>query len=182
MTERKKPAVPKKTGVKSKTRTKKTTAVEKIVDAPKKHAVTHRVQTEPSAKHERITYIVAIGRRKSAVARIRYTAKGSGLFLVNGQDARVYFPTFEMQKIINDPFELVQHQRLGDLSIKVNGGGKHGQSEAVRLGISRLLVTILGDHRTPLKRAGFLTRDPRVKERKKYGLKRARRAPQWQKR
>lgn len=127
------------------------------------------------------TYIVAVGRRKSAIARVRFSETGSDLFLINGHDARSYFPTFEMQKIIYDPLTLAAPIK-GDISVKVGGGGKHGQAEAIRLGISRVFVKIKPDLRSSLKRAGFLTRDPRVKERKKYGLKRARRAPQWQKR
>ncbi len=132
--------------------------------------------------HPRLTYTFAIGRRKTAIARVRYSEKGSGLYLVNGQDVSVYFPTFEMRTIVNEPFEVTKFARTGDISVKVHGGGKHGQAEAVRLGLSRLLVSIDHGFRIPLKRAGFMTRDPRAKERKKYGLKRARRAPQWQKR
>lgn len=140
-----------------------------------------RPETTPRP-HPRTTYRVAIGRRKTAIARVRYAEKGNGAFLVNGQDAASYFPSFDMRTIINDPFELTKFPRTGDFSVKVHGGGKHGQAEAVRLGISRLLVGVNSEYRIPLKRAGFMTRDPRAKERKKYGLKRARRAPQWQKR
>ncbi|MBI4090223.1 MAG: 30S ribosomal protein S9 [Candidatus Kerfeldbacteria bacterium] len=125
---------------------------------------------------------MAVGRRKSAIARVRFTPKGSGSFLVNGQAVDGYFPTFELQKIVRGPLELTQPATTGDLSVKVNGGGKRGQAEAIRLGLSRLLVKLEPELRPTLKKAGFLTRDPRVKERKKYGLKRARRAPQWQKR
>lgn len=130
----------------------------------------------------KLTYVFAVGRRKSAIARVRYYDKGNRGFSVNGRAANEYFPTFELRKIVHDPQELTQYDLSGDVSVKVHGGGIRGQAEAVRLGISRFLVRLQPDLRTPLKRAGFLTRDPRVKERKKYGLKRARRAPQWQKR
>ncbi|MBI4426449.1 MAG: 30S ribosomal protein S9 [Candidatus Kerfeldbacteria bacterium] len=125
---------------------------------------------------------MAVGRRKSAIARVRYTEKGSGSFLVNGQDVSHYFPTFELQKTVRDPIEQGHVASVGDVSVKVHGGGKRGQAEAIRLGLSRVLVQRQPDLRSSLKKLGFLTRDPRVKERKKYGLKRARRAPQWQKR
>jgi len=116
------------------------------------------------------------------VARVRYLPKGSGRITINGRELSSYFPTFELQKIVRDPLELANAGSDIDISVKVNGGGTRGQAEAVRLGMSRVLVKLQPDLRTTLKRAGFLRRDPRVKERKKYGLKRARRAPQWQKR
>ncbi|MBI5405368.1 MAG: 30S ribosomal protein S9 [Candidatus Kerfeldbacteria bacterium] len=128
------------------------------------------------------TYTFAVGRRKSAVARVRFIPKGTGQFMVNGREVKSYFPSFELQKIVHDALELTKFGSGADLSIKVSGGGTHGQAEAVRLGISRVFVKLQPDLRSTLKRAGFLRRDPRVKERKKYGLKRARRAPQWQKR
>jgi len=179
MTTRKKAAQPKGKTTTVRTRVKKAPVRPPIV---KKQEVSTEAHAKPTARPTHHTYNVAVGRRKSAIARIRYTDKGSGQYIVNGQDVAVYFPTFEAKKIVNDPFEVTQFKRLGDVSIKVSGGGKHGQAEAVRLGVSRLLVTLHPEYRTVLKRAGFMTRDPRVKERKKYGLKRARRAPQWQKR
>jgi small subunit ribosomal protein S9 len=181
MAERKK-ATPKKTKTIAPTKPRVRKSVAKPTVKHDKPVVkeSHAIAT-PHHTGKR-TYVMAVGRRKSAIARVRYSEKGSGLFIVNSQDVNVYFPTFDMRKIVNDPFELLQYKRAGDISIKVLGGGKHGQAEAVRLGLSRLLVGLNLEYRTPLKRAGFLTRDPRVKERKKYGLKRARRAPQWQKR
>lgn len=161
------------------TRTRKTPVRSASVKKQEPSFVAPAPRTVRAVHH---TYKVAVGRRKSAIARIRYTDKGNGLFLVNGQEVSTYFPTFEMKKIVNDPFEVTQFSLTGDVSVKVAGGGKHGQSEAVRLGTSRLLVLLNPEYRTVLKKAGFMTRDPRVKERKKYGLKRARRAPQWQKR
>lgn len=132
------------------------------------------------AKHR--TYTFAVGRRKSAIARVRYTAEGSGAFLVNGKAPETYFTTFDMRSMSRAPLVITGFNATGDISVKVHGGGLHGQAGAVRLGLARVLVKLNPDFRTTLKRAGFLTRDPRVKERKKYGLKRARRAPQWQKR
>jgi len=128
------------------------------------------------------TYIFAVGRRKEAVARVRLFADGQGEIYVNSKPAGEYFPTFELQTIVQQPLVVVNQIQRGRVSAKVAGGGKQGQAEAVRLGIARALVQQDADQRIPLKRAGLLHRDPRVKERKKYGLKRARRAPQWQKR
>jgi len=181
MVERKK-AAPKKTKATApaKPRVRKT-VVKPTIQQEQPAAKEPRPMFTPRHTGKR-TYVMAVGRRKSAIARVRYSEKGSSLFIVNSQDVNVYFPTFDMRKIVNDPFDLLQYKRAGDISVKVLGGGSHGQAEAVRLGLSRLLVGLNPEYRTPLKRAGFLTRDPRVKERKKYGLKRARRAPQWQKR
>ena len=180
MAERKKTVVKKsRTAISKKPRIRKPALVHTV---PEKAVTPTEIAAPPASREGRSTYTMTVGRRKCAIARVRYSEKGSGLFLVNGQDISVYFPTFDMKKIVHDPFELTKFSRIGDVSVKVIGGGKHGQAEAVRLGISRLLVKLQPDFRTSLKRAGFLTRDPRVKERKKYGLKRARRAPQWQKR
>jgi len=135
----------------------------------------------PTGRRER-TYTYAVGRRKSAIARVRVQPRGSGQFQINDRSMTTYFPTFALQKTAREPLDLVPLPDNADISAKVHGGGMRGQAEAVRLGISRVLVKMQPDIRTTLKKAGFLTRDPRVKERKKYGLKRARRAPQWQKR
>ncbi len=168
---KKRPATKKTTKAKLTTRVRK--AAPPVVETPK---------PRPAAKPAHRNYQFAVGRRKSAVARIRFFEKGTGAFQINGQGHDAYFPTFELKKIVRDPLELTKVGTESDFLVKVNGGGKRGQAEAVRLGISRVLVKFQPDLRTTLKRAGFLTRDPRVKERKKYGLKRARRAPQWQKR
>lgn len=129
------------------------------------------------------TYIFAVGRRKEAVARVRWHKKeGAGEITVNGRELAKYFPTAELQQLVRDPMTLTHQEKVGSITAKVSGGGTQGQAEAVRLGIARTLVKDDSDLRIVLKRAGFLRRDPRVKERKKYGLKRARRAPQWQKR
>ncbi len=127
-------------------------------------------------------YIFAVGRRKTAVARVRWHEGKTGDMVVNQRAFTDYFPTREMQQLVLSPLTVTEMTAKGMVSAKVNGGGVQGQAESVRLGIARALVKMDPDLRLVLKRAGFLTRDPRAKERKKYGLKRARRAPQWQKR
>ena len=121
------------------------------------------------------------GRRKSSVARV-YLLPGSGKILVNKRDIDDYFGFETLKLIIRQPLELTD--TLGKFDVKVNvfGGGYTGQAGAIRHGISRALLQADEDFRSPLKKAGFLTRDPRMKERKKYGLKGARRAPQFSKR
>lgn len=104
------------------------------------------------------------------------------MITINGKDYKQYFPIFEYQEIVSAPLKSVGQSDKLDIEVRVRGGGKRGQSEAVRHGISRALVNLNPNFKKNLRRAGFLTRDARVKERKKYGLKRARRAPQWQKR
>ena len=107
--------------------------------------------------------------------------KGSG-FSVNDNAHTVYFPTAELQKIAEDSLRKMKSLERFRVSVKVSGGGLHGQAEAVRHGTARALIIFNPDFRKRLKRAGFLKRDPRMKERKKFGLKKARRAPQWAKR
>ena len=136
----------------------------------------HTTKKEHAAK-----YLEAIGRRKEAVARIRITPGQHG-FLVNGKDAEKYFPTQSLQKIINAPISRLKILEKFLIEAKVSGGGIHAQSEAVRHGISRALVIFDAELKKRLKVTGFLTRDPRAKERRKYGLRKARRAPQWAKR
>ena len=121
------------------------------------------------------------GRRKSSVARV-YLLPGSGKIIVNKRDIDDYFGFETLKLIIRQPLELTD--TLGKFDVKVNvfGGGYTGQAGAIRHGISRALIQADDDFRPSLKKAGFLTRDPRMKERKKYGLKGARRAPQFSKR
>jgi len=126
-------------------------------------------------------YFEAVGRRKTAVARVRVFTR-AGDFTVNNKPYGQYFPTLELQKIVEDSLQKMKLFGRFRVSIKISGGGIHSQAEAVRHGIARALTKFNPDFRKRLKRAGFLTRDPRMKERKKPGLKRARRAPQWQKR
>lgn len=139
----------------------------------------------PTNKQVKITktrYIEAVGRRKEATARVRLT-KGAGRFLVNSQKVENFFSDiFAAKSLLSAPLTLVKMEEKLDISAKVKGGGKKAQVEAIRLGIARALVKIDESLKPTLRKAGFLTRDPREKERKKYGLKRARRAPQWSKR
>ncbi len=126
-------------------------------------------------------YIGIIGRRKSAVARIRLYSKGNGSIVINDQRANQYF-TPDKVSILRQPLKLTGHLRDLNFSIIIKGGGKKGQAEAVRNGISRALVKLDEELKPNLKVKGWLTRDARRKERKKPGLKKARRAPQWSKR
>jgi small subunit ribosomal protein S9 len=123
-----------------------------------------------------------IGRRKSAVAIVKIFKEKDGTFLVNKKTLEKYFPLFELQKTARAPLELLKLENKFKVISLVRGGGLVAQSEAIRLGLARALVSFREEFRKKLKKAGFLRRDPRVKERKKPGLKRARRAPQWQKR
>lgn len=127
--------------------------------------------------------IVSLGRRKSATARVKFAMKpaASLSITVNGKNFMEYFNYFEWQNIITSPLTLVGKNEA-DISVRVDGGGIKSQAEAIRLAIARALILMEGDFRASLKKAGFLMRDPRVKERKKPGLKKARRAPQWSKR
>lgn len=127
-------------------------------------------------------YFEAVGRRKTAVARVRlYEGRGTG-WTVNGRTLQLYFPDPHLRGVAEAPFRALAIASAFTVEAKVSGGGIAGQAEAVRHGISRALALWNADHRPRLKKAGFLRRDPRMKERKKYGLKGARRAPQWQKR
>ncbi len=121
------------------------------------------------------------GRRKSSVARV-YLVPGTGKITVNKRDIEEYFGLETLKLIIRQPLEVTGTTGKFDISINVCGGGTTGQAGAIRHGISRALLEADSDFRPALKKAGFLTRDPRMKERKKYGLKAARRAPQFSKR
>jgi small subunit ribosomal protein S9 len=123
-----------------------------------------------------------VGRRKTAVAVVKVFKEKEGSFLVNEKPLEKYFPLFELQKTAKAPLELLKLENKFRVLALVNGGGLVAQAEAIRLGLARALVSFKEEFRKKLKKAGFLKRDPRVKERKKPGLKRARRAPQWQKR
>jgi small subunit ribosomal protein S9 len=126
-------------------------------------------------------YIETIGRRKTSTARVRISEASKQSFEINEKDLATYFPTSELQKIVSDPFAVAEGAKYS-VTVKVSGGGIHSQAEAVRHGISRALVIASEEGKTKLKQAGFLKRDPRSKERRKFGLKKARKAPQWSKR
>ncbi|MFH1508959.1 MAG: 30S ribosomal protein S9 [bacterium] len=136
---------------------------------------------EKETKKRTGKYIYATGRRKTSIARVRLY-KGTGDMKVNGMEAKAYFPTKTLHDKIKQPLIQSGLDDKMDADIKAVGGGKNSQAEAVRHGISRALVIKDEKLKKSLKKSGYLKRDPRMKERKKYGLKRARRAPQWQKR
>ena len=121
------------------------------------------------------------GRRKSSVARA-YLVPGTGKITINKRDIDEYFGLDTLKVIVRQPLVATETSDKFDVLVNVKGGGYTGQAGAIRHGISRALLTVDGDYRPVLKKAGFLTRDPRMKERKKYGLKAARRAPQFSKR
>ncbi len=125
--------------------------------------------------------INAIGRRKASVARV-YMTKGEGKIIVNGKDYKEYFPQKHIQHFLTDPFATVEALNLYDLKVNVKGGGFNGQSQAIRLGISRALIKLNEDFRGPLKARKFLMRDARVVERKKFGRPKARKSFQFSKR
>jgi len=122
-----------------------------------------------------------VGRRKEAVVRVRLTP-GSGKFTLNGKTLEEYFPNKVHQQLIREPLVTVEKPETFDVRANLHGGGITGQAGALRLAIARALIELDIEDRPALKKAGFLTRDPRVKERKKYGLKKARKAPQYSKR
>ena len=156
---------------------------EKKTDLP---AVRDTAQTEkkksPSKKKSSDRYIESVGRRKTAVARVRITPAQKNSFVVNDIQMDKYFPTKELQSIAQDA---IKHSGIPDkftVTALIKGGGVHAQAEALRHGIARGLVEHNAEIRKDLKKLGFLKRDPRTIERKKFGLKKARRAPQWSKR
>lgn len=141
----------------------------------------------PTAKtkteKEPTEYIEAIGRRKTASARVRLVKGGAGSFLIGDTTLERYFKTDEQRRTAREVFAL--HEGAAEhfgVSVRVSGGGLSSQAEAVRHGIARALVAAEPELRKKLKKAGFLKRDPRAKERRKFGLKKARKSPQWSKR
>lgn len=126
------------------------------------------------------TYTEAVGRRKTATARVRLVAAKSASMTVNGKAAEEYFPLSMMVKMAYSPMQVIGTPYA--VSAHVQGGGLKAQAEAIRMGISRAIVELIPEQRKDLKVRGFLKRDPRSRERKKFGLKGARRAPQWSKR
>lgn len=127
-------------------------------------------------------YIETVGRRKTSVARVRIIDAGKTSFTINDRTLEEYFPTKELQTIVRSALETSKVDGKWKITVKVKSGGITSQAGAVRHGISRALVDHDENLRKPLKEAGFLKRDPRAKERRKFGLKKARKAPQWSKR
>lgn len=127
-------------------------------------------------------YIEAVGRRKTAVARVRITPSAKDSILVNEKELNEYFVTGELQSIVRSALTVGSAGEKYTITVHVNGGGIHAQAEAVRHGLSRTLVERDANVRESLKKLGYLKRDPRAKERKKFGLKKARKSPTWSKR
>jgi len=139
-------------------------------------------KTEKKTKVSKDRYVEAVGRRKTSIARVRLTPASKNTFKINDdRDLATYFPTEELRRIVE---EAVEKAKIGtfDISIHIKGGGIHSQAEAVRHGIARVFVKIDEALKPKLKTAGFLKRDPRAKERRKFGLKKARKSAQWSKR
>ncbi len=127
-------------------------------------------------------YFQAVGRRKTAVARVRISEAPKDSFEVNDKELHVYFPTQELQLTAKEAISKLKHETKFLVTSKVHGGGISAQAEAMRLGISRALLLFDIELRGKLKKSGYLKRDPRAKERRKFGLKKARKAAQWSKR
>jgi len=156
-----------------------TKKLKKTVKAEKDSTEEKIEETKPAEK-----YFSAVGKRKTSVAQIRiYKSKKSEFeMVVNGREISNYFPVARLQTLIMSPLAAVGQGNTFSISVKVSGGGMNSQAEAIRLGISRTLVKMDETLRKQMKDLGFLTRDSRIVERKKPGLKKARRAPQWAKR
>jgi small subunit ribosomal protein S9 len=127
-------------------------------------------------------YLFAIGRRKTSVARVRLVKNGKGKITVNGRPMEEYFTTYELRSIVMGALKVSGQETALDVEASCDGGGIRGQAESVRLAISRALCELNPTFRKTLKKLGYLMRDPRAKERKKFGRKKARRSPQWSKR
>ncbi len=157
---------------------------EKIKKVEKKTTTKKKVEKKEVKKKaiKPARYLESIGKRKTALARVRIFTKGKKEILVNAKPYQNYFFTPELQQVATDSLRKMKSLDKFKVLVKVRGGGIYAQAEAVRHGIARTLVKFNPDFRKRLRKAGYLTRDPRVRERKKFGLKRARRAPQWQKR
>ena len=127
-------------------------------------------------------YFEAVGRRKTAIARVRIVHADKNAYLINGKSVNEYFAVKELQNTVLEAVASLENKGKYSVSIKVYGGGIASQAEAIRHGIARALVKSDPQLRTGIKKAGFLKRDPRAKERRKFGLKKARKSPQWSKR
>jgi len=164
-------------------RVKKTKNKKAKKEKPKKARKVKKKEIEkPKVVPKPAKYFEAVGKRKTAVARVRLFTRGEKVFLVNEKPFTVYFPTLELQQIAAASLRKMQCLERFRVLVKVKGGGLKAQAEALRHGITRALALFNPDFKKRLRRAGYLTRDARKRERKKFGLKRARRAPQWQKR
>jgi small subunit ribosomal protein S9 len=157
-------------------------------EEPEEHISEYTTESAPEgsrqapARHQIVPGAAGgTGRRKEAIARVRIMP-GTGEWKINGRTLDSYFPNKVHQQLVNEPFVSLGAEGRFDVVARISGGGVSGQAGALRLGITRALILVDPESRPPLKKAGFLTRDARVKERKKYGLKKARKAPQYSKR
>jgi len=139
-----------------------------------------KIENDLASKPDR--YFEAIGRRKTAVARVRLFTRGDKAFLINGKPYQEYFILEEDRQVATSSMKKMKCLDKFRVSVVVKGGGHHAQAEAVRHGTARVLVDFNNNFRKRLRKAGYLTRDPRMRERKKFGQKRARKSPQWSKR
>ncbi|MEF8847240.1 MAG: 30S ribosomal protein S9 [Candidatus Paceibacterota bacterium] len=137
---------------------------------------------EETNEREEKEYYEGVGRRKTSTAVVRLYTKGASKIMINDEPYEEYFPNLEMQETVTDALEEMNTEDKFKVSVMVEGGGLHSQAEAVRHGMARALVDLNPSFKKRLKRVGYLTRDPRMKERKKPGKRGARRSPQWQKR
>jgi len=151
---------------------------------PRKSKTTKKKDTkkEKLPKKKKVQYFEGVGRRKTAIARVRIYPTGENVFLINEKSYQEYFKDPFYHEIIFAPLKKLNQLSKFKVTVKVKGGGTTAQAEAIRHGLARALVKFNPNFKKPLKKAGFLTRDSRERERKKPGLKRARRAPQWSKR
>lgn len=147
-----------------------------------KSAKTKEVKTKEKKSSKSNEYIQTLGRRKTSVAQVRMYKNGKGKITINNKELEKYLPQSDLQQIVKEPLVAAGQEGQFDFTVKVEGGGIRGQAESIRLGIARALVVMNPALKKSLKKPGYLTRDPRKKERKKPGLKGARRAPQWSKR
>lgn len=154
--------------------------LEKKTEAIKELVTEDQPAIEAVLKPDR--YWEAVGRRKTSVARVRLYTKGDKNLVVNGRPYDIYFQSSEHRSVVEEAFKKMKSLERFRMTVVVRGGGIHSQAEAIRHGVARALTKFNPDFRKRLRRAGFMTRDPRMKERKKFGLKKARRAPQWAKR
>jgi len=159
----------------------------KIKAKAKAKANKKTIKKEPSKK-KKGEYYSTTGRRKEAVARVRLSTSSpdksaiEGNFIINEKPYKKFFSTLEFRKIAEAPLKRLKSLNRFKVTVKVRGGGTRGQAEAIRHGLARALVKFDPNFRKKLKKSGYLTRDPRKKERRKFGLRKARRAPQWHKR
>jgi small subunit ribosomal protein S9 len=174
-------ASPKKKVTTSKTKKTSSTVTQKKSTSKTSPVKKKKVSSTSSVKKS-INDIWATGKRKTAIARVKFSPEGKGEILINKSPLESCHLAKDLRKIAKEPLVLVDREKVFSWRINVQGGGIKGQAEAIRLGIARALVAFNPEWRKELKAAGYLRRDPRKKERKKPGLKRARRAPQWSKR